>query len=98
MSMRRALIVDEGRQSVHEGAAVRLGLGVLHEGRVLLGEVRGYSMRSGPSWSTHNPWWVGPDPRAVRAQRLGRPVTPRSCCICPGGGRLSPVADVAVVP
>ncbi len=42
---------------------------VLHEGRGLLEEGRGYSMGVGGSCSTHNPWAVDPHPRGVG--RLG---------------------------
>ena len=54
-----------------ETVVARPCLGPLHEGRVPLGRVRGYSMRCGGSCSTHTPWPVHPHPRAVRQPKEG---------------------------
>ena len=75
-TVRRA---DRARQSspalpAGTGAVTQVArprLGPLHEGRVLLGRVRGYFMRCGGSCSTHSPWPVHPRPRAVRRPEEG---------------------------
>ena len=75
-TVRRA---DRARQSspalpAGAGAVTQVArprLGPLHEGRVLLGRVRGYFMRCGGSCSTHSPWPVHPRPRAVRRPEEG---------------------------
>ena len=58
-----------GADAVTQAAQPRLG--PMHEGRVPLGRVRGYSMRCGGSCSTHTPWPVHPHPRAVRRPKEG---------------------------
>lgn len=76
---------------------------VVHEGRALLGEVRGYSTGVGLSCSTDNPWPVRPRPRGVVTRaRSGRSSRVNGRLMdCPGGGavgrypRESPLGRIA---